>query len=112
MSGRNGSGLKLDLNLNLPPPTIVNQGLESSARSAIVSLTSSSYSCLSTELNQDDNNNNNNNHGYSNISEAISIVLVGCPHCLMYVMINEGDLKCPKCKSSTLIHFLNENNIP
>ncbi|KAG4947029.1 hypothetical protein JHK87_043036 [Glycine soja] len=55
------------------------------------------------------NNNNNNNNGDNNNNnnhlEAPSLVLVGCPHCLMYLMISEDNLKCPKCKSINLIHF-------
>ncbi|KAG4982370.1 hypothetical protein AAZX31_10G071500 [Glycine max] len=114
MSSRNESYPKLGLDLNLPPPTIVNHRLESPARSTTVLPTSPSNSCVSTELNQDDNNNNNSNNNleYSNNSEAIFVVLVGCSYCLMYLMVNEGDLKCPKCKSTNLIHFLNFNNIP
>ncbi|KAG5106120.1 hypothetical protein JHK82_043090 [Glycine max] len=55
--------------------------------------------------NDDDNNNNNNHYNNNNNNEAPSLVLVGCPHCLMYQMISEDNLKCPKCKSINLIHF-------
>ncbi|CBI30362.3 unnamed protein product, partial [Vitis vinifera] len=30
------------------------------------------------------------------------MVLVGCPRCLMYVMLSEDDPKCPKCKSTNM----------
>ncbi|CAA6663743.1 unnamed protein product [Spirodela intermedia] len=36
------------------------------------------------------------------------MVLVGCPRCLMYVMLSEDDPKCPKCKSTVLLDFLND----
>ncbi|CAN0900529.1 Protein GL2-INTERACTING REPRESSOR 2 [Linum grandiflorum] len=38
------------------------------------------------------------------------MMLVGCPRCLMYVMLSEVDPKCPKCKSSVLLHdFVNHD---
>nr|ABK95397.1 unknown [Populus trichocarpa] len=37
------------------------------------------------------------------------MVLVGCPRCLMYVMLSENDPKCPKCKSTWLLDFLHDN---
>ncbi|MQM14807.1 hypothetical protein Taro_047739 [Colocasia esculenta] len=40
--------------------------------------------------------------------EAMSMVLVGCPRCLMYMMLSEDDPKCPKCKSTVLLDFLND----
>ncbi|KAJ1385780.1 hypothetical protein SESBI_41381 [Sesbania bispinosa] len=108
MSRRNGSGPKLDLKLNLSPPR-VDHRLESPTRSEAVSPTSPPSSCVSTELNQEDNN--NNLRQYSNNSpEATSMVLVGCPRCLMYVMLSEDDPKCPKCKSTVLLDFLHDNN--
>ncbi|XP_027367067.1 uncharacterized protein LOC113873225 [Abrus precatorius] len=108
MNGRNGSGPKLDLKLNLSPPRVVDRRLESPTRSATVSPTSPPSSCVSTELNQEDNS--NNNLKYSNSPEATSMVLVGCPRCLMYVMLSEDDPKCPKCKSTVLLDFLHEDN--
>ncbi|KAJ6914580.1 hypothetical protein NC652_017360 [Populus alba x Populus x berolinensis] len=85
MSRRNGSLPKLDLKLNLSPPR-VNPRVESPGRSATVSPTSPPSS-----------------------PEATSMVLVGCPRCLMYVMLSENDPKCPKCKSSVLLDFLHDN---
>ncbi|KAF3441599.1 hypothetical protein FNV43_RR15514 [Rhamnella rubrinervis] len=102
MSRRNGSGPKLDLKLNLSPPR-ANPLAESPRRSATVSPTSPPSSCVSSELNQDDC------LRYSNSPEATSMVLVGCPRCLMYVMLSEDDPKCPKCKSTVLLDFLHEN---
>ncbi|XP_057425838.1 protein GL2-INTERACTING REPRESSOR 1-like [Lotus japonicus] len=109
MSHRNGSGPKLELKLNLSPPRVNHRRLESSPnRSATVSPTSPTTSCVSTELNQEEGN-NNNNHSTSP-EEATSMVLVGCPRCLMYVMLSEDDPKCPKCKSTVLLDFLHDNN--
>ena len=36
------------------------------------------------------------------------MVVVGCPQCLMYVMLSgeEQQPKCPRCKSPVLLHFL------
>ncbi|KAL6133689.1 hypothetical protein ACLB2K_065923 [Fragaria x ananassa] len=106
MSRRNGGGPKLDLKLNLSPPRH-NPMAESPGRSSTMSPTSPPSSCVSSELTQDDNN---NNMRYSNSPEATSMVLVGCPRCLMYVMLSEDDPKCPKCKSTVLLDFLHENN--
>ncbi|KAG6491622.1 protein GL2-INTERACTING REPRESSOR 1-like [Zingiber officinale] len=36
---------------------------------------------------------------------AAPMMLVGCPRCLMYVMLSEKDPKCPKCKSTVLVDF-------
>ncbi|KAK4780483.1 hypothetical protein SAY87_016589 [Trapa incisa] len=39
---------------------------------------------------------------------ATSMVLVGCPRCLMYVMLLPGTIpRCPICKSTVLVAFLN-----
>ncbi|GMY25327.1 protein GL2-INTERACTING REPRESSOR 1-like [Fagus crenata] len=101
MSKRSGNGPKLDLKLNLSPPR-PNPRVESPSRSATVSPTSPPSSCVSSELNQDDS------LRYSNSPEATSMVLVGCPRCLMYVMLSEDDPKCPKCKSTVLLDFLHD----
>jgi uncharacterized paraquat-inducible protein A len=39
---------------------------------------------------------------------AKPMVVVGCPQCLMYVMLSgeEKQPKCPRCKSPVLLHFL------
>jgi DNA-directed RNA polymerase subunit RPC12/RpoP len=36
------------------------------------------------------------------------MVVVGCPRCLMYVMLSEAEEqpRCPRCKSPVLLHFL------
>ncbi|GKV07258.1 hypothetical protein SLEP1_g19056 [Rubroshorea leprosula] len=103
MSRRNGP--KLELKLNLSPPRM-NPRVESPSRSATVSPTSPPSSCVSSERNQHDN------LRYSSSPEATSMVLVGCPRCLMYVMLSEDDPKCPKCKSTVLLDFLHDNTNP
>lgn len=59
---------------------------------------SSSSSCVSSEAEADQ-------------EETRAMLLVGCLRCLMYVMLSEADPnpKCPKCKTTVLLHFLNNN---
>uniref|UniRef100_A0A2P2JGQ3 GIR1-like zinc ribbon domain-containing protein n=1 Tax=Rhizophora mucronata TaxID=61149 RepID=A0A2P2JGQ3_RHIMU len=102
MSRRNGNTPKLDLKLNLSPPR-ASPRVETPTRSATVSPTSPPSSCLSSEVSQEDN------LPHSNSPEAASMALVGCPRCLMYVMLSEDDPKCPKCKSTVLLDFLHDN---
>ncbi|XP_022983148.1 uncharacterized protein LOC111481787 [Cucurbita maxima] len=99
-----GSVPKLDLKLNLSPPRQHPLG-SSPSRSATLSPTSPPSSCVSLELNQDDSS---AALRYSSSPEATSMVLVGCPRCLMYVMLSENEPKCPKCKSSVLLDFLHD----
>ncbi|CAN1144039.1 Protein GL2-INTERACTING REPRESSOR 2 [Linum perenne] len=113
MSRRNSNssynGPKLELKLNLSPTRgrSTNLRMESPSRSATMSPTSPPSSCVSTEMNQEE--------GCvtlrcSSSPEATSMVLVGCPRCLMYVMLSEDDPKCPKCKSTVLLDFHYESN--
>ncbi|KAG8483819.1 hypothetical protein CXB51_023552 [Gossypium anomalum] len=104
MSRRNAPKLELKLNLS-PPRARVNPGVESPSRSATISPTSPPSSCVSSEMNQDVDA---ANVRYSSSPEATSMVLVGCPRCLMYVMLSEDDPKCPKCKSAVLLDFLHD----
>ncbi|XP_010246397.1 PREDICTED: uncharacterized protein LOC104589690 [Nelumbo nucifera] len=97
---RNGKSPKLDLKLNLSPPR-ANPQVESPNRSSSLS---SPSSCVSSELNPEETVH------YSNSPEATSMVLVGCPRCLMYVMLSEEDPRCPKCKSTVLLDFLSDNS--
>ncbi|KAM7464311.1 hypothetical protein LguiA_032432 [Lonicera macranthoides] len=102
MSHRKGNGPKLELKLNLSPPG-ANRRVDSLG---VVSPTSPPTSCLSSELM------NLQEDKYSSSPETTSMMLVGCPRCLMYVMLSEEDPKCPKCKSTVLldIHPYNNNN--
>lgn len=97
MSRRNGP--KLDLKLNLSPPRR-NPHVATPSRSATVSPTSPPSSCVSSE----------EDGKYSSSPEAASMVLVGCPRCLMYVMLSEEDPRCPKCKSTVLLDVLQDHN--
>ncbi|KAF8088860.1 hypothetical protein N665_0528s0018 [Sinapis alba] len=97
MSRRNMIGPKLELKLNLSPRP--SQGEQMSmVRSPSRSNTASSpSSCVSSETSQEE------------LETTISMVLVGCPRCLMYVMLSQDDAKCPKCKSTVLLDFFHEN---
>ncbi|XP_022133057.1 uncharacterized protein LOC111005745 [Momordica charantia] len=98
---RRTNGPKLELKLNLSPPR-ARGGVESPSRAATVSPTSSPpSSCVSSEEGAAAR--------YSNSPEATSMMLVGCPRCLMYVMLAEEDPKCPKCKSTVLLDVLHDN---
>ncbi|CAA2970394.1 Hypothetical predicted protein [Olea europaea subsp. europaea] len=95
----------LDLKLNLSPPPRRNPHALSPSRSSTVSPTSPPTSCVSSEVNQDES------RRYSTSPEATSMMLVGCPRCLMYVMLAEEDPRCPKCKSSVLLDVIHDKNI-
>ncbi|KAL7137289.1 hypothetical protein ABFS83_10G082100 [Erythranthe nasuta] len=110
MSRRNAAP-KLDLKLNLSPPRLSHhhhhQRAESPSRSSTASPTSPPSSCVSSELNQQDDS-----LRYSTSPEATSMMLVGCPRCLMYVMLSEDDPRCPKCKSTVLLDVIHPNSAP
>ncbi|KAM3324263.1 hypothetical protein P3S67_005414 [Capsicum chacoense] len=82
----------LDLKLNI------------SSRPSVISMERSSpaSSCVSREPSPDEE--------FSKKS-AMPMMLVGCPGCLMYVIISEENLKCPKCKSTVLLDFFKEERI-
>ncbi|XP_031398910.1 uncharacterized protein LOC116209420 isoform X2 [Punica granatum] len=104
MSRRSGAGPKLDLKLNLSPPRAHNPRAAanpSPTQSGSPATNSPPSSCVSSEV---------DHHNSSSSPEATSMVLVGCPRCLMYVMLSEDDPKCPKCKSTVLLDFLQETN--
>ncbi|KAF6165806.1 hypothetical protein GIB67_012703 [Kingdonia uniflora] len=102
---RNGKNPKIDLRLNLSPPRTSHQvPTDSPHRSATASPTSPPSSCVSSELN------NEETVRYSNSPETTSMVLAGCPGCLMYVMLSEDEPKCPRCKKTVLLDFLQDNN--
>ncbi|KAK6944085.1 hypothetical protein RJ641_025187 [Dillenia turbinata] len=102
MSRRTEKNPRLDLKLNLSQPR-VDPRVISPSRAATVSPTSPPSSCASSELSQEEA------LTYSDSPEVTSMLLVGCPRCLMYVMLSERDPKCPKCKSTVLVDFLQEN---
>ncbi|CAA7039353.1 unnamed protein product [Microthlaspi erraticum] len=42
--------------------------------------------------------------------EAKSMVVVGCPNCIMYIIMSlESDPRCPRCNSQVLLDFLSGN---
>ncbi|GMH09979.1 hypothetical protein Nepgr_011820 [Nepenthes gracilis] len=95
MDRKNGNGSKIDLKLNLSPPRMARgEGVELPSSSVTISPPSS---CVSSEEEAAARN--------SDSPEATSMVLVGCPRCLMYVMLSENDPRCPKCKSTVLLNF-------
>ncbi|KAF3439450.1 hypothetical protein FNV43_RR17728 [Rhamnella rubrinervis] len=98
MSRRSSTSPKLELELNLSPPR-PNESRSNSNTSETPSEMSVEGSCVSSESGQ-----------YKGSKEIIrSMMLVGCPRCLMYVMLSdEADPKCPKCKSKVLLDFLND----
>ncbi|KAE8729396.1 RNA-binding protein pno1-like isoform X1 [Hibiscus syriacus] len=101
MSGK-ASSPKVELKLELSPPTpgAANQPAAVLSPNASVSSSemSSGGSCMSSEP-----------PGGPNSYEGTPMMLVGCPRCLMYVMLSEVDPKCPKCKSTVLLDFLNQD---
>lgn len=102
MSRRNGPELELKLNLS---PQRLHPRVESPAVADI-----SSELCVSSKMNNDVDM--TDAIEYSNSPEATSslssMVLVGCPRCLMYVMLSENDSKCSQCKSTVLLDFLHD----
>ncbi|CAI9766395.1 unnamed protein product [Fraxinus pennsylvanica] len=91
---------QLDLKLNLSPPARRNLHAESQSPSS----SSPPSSCVSSEVNQDES------RRYSTSPEAASMMLVGCPRCLMYVMLAGEDPRCPKCKSTVLLDVVHDKN--
>ncbi|CAK7329146.1 unnamed protein product [Dovyalis caffra] len=104
MSQRGNSPM-LDLKLNLSPPR-PNQQVESPNASVSNSSfeMSAESSCVSSE--PEDMSTVN----YPSSPDTTPMLLVGCPRCLMYVMLSEVDPRCPKCKSTVLLDFLREEN--
>ncbi|CAL9130170.1 unnamed protein product [Musa textilis] len=106
MSRNHGKNPKVDLKLNLsakqlrarggPSTRAVIEEEEEEEEEDIDSWSSPSISptssCVSSEGEQK-----------SNSPEATSMVLAGCPHCLMYVMLSKKDPKCPRKHLTKLI---------
>ncbi|CAJ1956187.1 unnamed protein product [Sphenostylis stenocarpa] len=98
MTTERGRSPKLEFELSLSPPTTANSSLanpssEFSTSSSLCLYSSDPESCVSSETNE----------------EIRSMLLVGCLRCLMYVLFSKDDPnpKCPKCKSTVLLDFLN-----
>lgn len=95
MSQSTGNLPKLDLKLHLSPPG--SASVQSPSLSSKASPSSTPSSCVSSEHKQEDI------IQFSNSPDAISMILVGCRRCMMYILLPEKDPKCPKCKSRDLI---------
>ncbi|KAJ8552025.1 hypothetical protein K7X08_028468 [Anisodus acutangulus] len=107
------SHAKLDLKLNLSPPRAIfprspSPPRRSSSSSSMEIIRSPASSCVSREPSPD---NDRAFPGYPSSPETISMMLVGCPRCLMYVMLSVDEPKCPKCKSTVLLDFIHEKGI-
>ncbi|RAL45983.1 unnamed protein product [Cuscuta campestris] len=103
---KEGRRPELDLELNLSPPRATASPPQSPPLSSLSSMKPSPpSSCVSWELGQGDDGGDS-----SPLAEAAAgqmMVVVGCPRCLMYVMLAEEDCpKCPVCKSTVLLRFL------
>ncbi|XP_057479234.1 protein GL2-INTERACTING REPRESSOR 2-like [Actinidia eriantha] len=96
MSHNLGSGSKLDLKLNLSPPRAYPQ-VESHNRSHTNSSmeVSPRSSCASSDESLGS-------------PEPKSMMLVGCPLCLMYVMLSDENPKCPQCKTTVFLEIIQE----
>uniref|UniRef100_A0A7N0SWT5 GIR1-like zinc ribbon domain-containing protein n=1 Tax=Kalanchoe fedtschenkoi TaxID=63787 RepID=A0A7N0SWT5_KALFE len=100
-----GSSLNLDLMLHLSPPS---QGYYGDGEPAVAagSMSSSSAAtdgslCIYSP---------ESSHTSGSKTRQVGMVLAGCQRCLMYFMLSELDLKCPKCKSNSLLMcFTNRN---
>ncbi|KAL8217082.1 hypothetical protein R6Q57_023919 [Mikania cordata] len=88
-------GLKLELKLNLSPPRTRWPVTESSSPMTV----SPANSCVSMERVHDEAA----ELRYSSSPETTSMMLAGCPRCLMYVMLAEEYPKCPQCKTTVLL---------
>ncbi|KAK9079219.1 hypothetical protein SSX86_000889 [Deinandra increscens subsp. villosa] len=94
--GNGREGLKLELKLNLSPPR--TRWPESPNRSSPITV-SPTNSCVSLEEVEGERA----ELRYSSSPEATSMMLAGCPRCLMYVMLQEEYPKCPQCKTTILL---------
>ncbi|WVZ00040.1 hypothetical protein V8G54_026109 [Vigna mungo] len=97
MSKERGRSAKVEFELSLSPPATANSSSANptSSSSSLCLYSSDPESCVSSETNE----------------EIRSMLLVGCLRCLMYVLFSKDDPnpKCPRCKSTVLLHFLNNN---
>ncbi|KAH9704666.1 protein GL2-INTERACTING REPRESSOR 1 [Citrus sinensis] len=106
MEAGDGQIANIDLNLSLSPPNGKPNGQESSNQSENSS-PKSQRSCMSLDLNvsaQEDQESTNPRH-----ANLPSLILMGCTHCYIYVMVSEADPKCPKCSSSVLLDMFRES---
>ncbi|XAR69848.1 hypothetical protein NMG60_11001587 [Bertholletia excelsa] len=89
-----GKSARLDLKLSLSPPR-ANRQHESSSKLTLAS--QNSLPSMSVELDEKKLLLNLNR------TKETPMILMGCPRCLMYILIKKEDPKCPKCNSKKLI---------
>ncbi|KAL5575929.1 hypothetical protein UlMin_017628 [Ulmus minor] len=94
--------LEVKVNMSPPPPRRASHHQELGEDT-----TTASESSLSSEMSVDGSCVSSEAEETSNSLDNTAMVLVGCPRCLMYVMLSDVDPKCPKCKSTVLLDFLN-----
>lgn len=90
----------LDLSLKLSPPGTNSKDEPSSGSS---SFSSSHASCVSMDLNPNEAPPPHNVGSLEEEPSTASLILMGCPKCLIYVMVPGNDPHCPKCKNDGLI---------
>ncbi|KAJ9178676.1 hypothetical protein P3X46_010541 [Hevea brasiliensis] len=95
MIGRGHNSPKLDLKLNLSPPSANSDAAESGTSSSEMSPKSS---CVSLESVPEMSN-------YASSLETSSMMLVDCPRCLMYVMLLDVNPKCPSARAQSCLMF-------
>ncbi|KAB1209720.1 hypothetical protein CJ030_MR2G010228 [Morella rubra] len=100
---RRANDPELELNLNLSPTRENSPHESGTSVSTYSSEISIEGSCVSSEPEE-------TTMDCPSSPKAMSMVLVGCPRCLMYVMLSGVDPKCPKCKSTVLLDFLKEES--
>ncbi|MCD7464292.1 hypothetical protein HAX54_052458 [Datura stramonium] len=98
----------LDLTLNIPPPPpprVISQ--REDHQPSMDQRSSPASSCVSREPSPDDDE----EFPEEKTSTTMFMMLVGCPGCLMYVIVSEENPKCPKCKSTVLLDFFKEERV-
>ncbi|XP_059627039.1 protein GL2-INTERACTING REPRESSOR 1-like [Cornus florida] len=98
----NAKSPKLDLKLHLSPPRSSHHTESANGSVSSMEITSPLSSCVSSELSVDET------QRYSSSPETTSMMLAGCPRCLVYLMLSKEDPRCPKCKSTVLLDFHEE----
>ncbi|PON78840.1 E3 ubiquitin-protein ligase [Parasponia andersonii] len=106
---RNPSSVTPKLNLSVQPPrqlradspepdTHSSSSADSASSSSEMSIDGS---CVSSEAEEECLSSEDS-------GTAAPMVLVGCPRCLMYVLLSHANPKCPKCRNTVLLDFINE----
>ncbi|KAG4968615.1 hypothetical protein JHK87_034266 [Glycine soja] len=95
MSNERARSPRVEFDLRLSPPRTANSSLVNPSSESLCLYSSDPDSRVSSEANK----------------EIRSMLLVGCLRCLMYVLFSKDDPnpKCPRCKSTVLLDFLNDN---